>query len=184
MSAYSLSMNEPAPAPQHFVSWQDFDAMVKLLARELNASGMNPDCIVGIARGGCVPAVALSHALGVPAFSAIVARIHESDAVRAQKCDVSIEASSTTFRGRRVLLVDDVLHTGATARACCEFILRSEPRELFFTALLRDTFDVKVAPSLPARMLTAKTVNAWVVFPWESAVDLTAQPYQSEGRDS
>lgn len=167
-------MSESAPPPVHSVSWQDFDAMVQSLASQLGAACIVPDCIVGIARGGCVPAVALSHFLAPADFCVIRAQVHGSDAIRAEKGTVKVEslAGSRDFEGRKVLLVDDALHTGQTARACHDFVMRFAPAAIYFVALLRDTFKVEdPIPSLPCSVMTAGSVNAWVIFPWEPRDD-------------
>lgn len=168
-----VQMPKPDTPPVHSVSWQDFDAMIESLASQLSADNLIPDCIVGIARGGCVPAVALSHVLAPSDFYVIRARVHGSDAVRAEKGAVHVEslAGGSDFGGQKVLLVDDALHTGATALACHEFVMRSRPDAIYFAALLRDTFDVNdPTPLLPCPVITAGSVNAWIIFPWEPKV--------------
>jgi uncharacterized protein len=163
-------MPETGSPPLHSVSWQDFDAMIQTLVSQLRASQINPDCIVGIARGGCVVAVALNHALPSAEFCVIQAQVHASDSIRAQKTPVQVQslAGTTEFGGRKVLMVDDALHTGATARACHAFIIRSRPAAVYFAALLQDTFNVSEPTMLlPCPTITAGSVHAWIIFPWE-----------------
>lgn len=162
------------PPLLHTVNWRDFDALVEGLASQIKALGPLPDCIVGIARGGCVPAVALSHALGVSTFSVIAARVHSSDAVREAKSTAVVEGAMSlpTLAHRRVLLVDDVLHSGATGKACIEYLLQRDAVVVAFAALLRDTVGVESSDQLlPCETLTGQSVNAWVVFPWERRAD-------------
>lgn len=162
-------MIEGAVPPTYSVTWQEFDSMILWLASKLRETQPAPDYIVGIARGGCVPAVALSHLQPGSEFAVIRARIHNSDAIRARKTAVAVERMMlpSDIRGRRVLLVDDVLHTGTTARACYEFLQGMGPQSVEFMALLRDTYDVQDELLLPFTPITTKSVNAWVVFPWE-----------------
>lgn len=47
-----------------YLSYDDIDSMCRNL--EEHVSALHPDLIVGIARGGCLPALHLSHALSVP----------------------------------------------------------------------------------------------------------------------
>lgn len=145
--------------------------MVSVLASQLHVADIVPDCIVGIARGGCVPAVALSHILDLADFYTIRAQIHGSDEIGADKKKaVRVEpfAAMRDFEGLKVLLVDDVLHSGATALACYEFVLRAGAAAVYFAALLQDTFNVTdPAPFLPCPVITSGSVNAWIIFPWE-----------------
>lgn len=165
----ATDMPRTGPPAVYRLTWAHFDSLVAEIAGSIRASTARPNCVVGIARGGCVPAVALSHALSIPDFSVILARVHKTDAVRANKTEVHAEsiAGQHEFRDRRVLLVDDVIHTGATARACYDFVLRSRPSMITFAALLRDTVDVTRRILLPCTQVIPKSVHAWVVFPWE-----------------
>ncbi len=168
--------DRPAPdTPRvHFVKWDDFDAMIKSLVGHVRRLGFAADCVVGIARGGCVPAVALSHALSVPDFSVISASVHKTDAVRAPRKTVAVRAlaSPPDYHARNVLLVDDVIHTGTTAFACQEFILGFAPSNLVCVALMRDTVEsTSPSPSPPREVITANSVAAWVAFPWEPLAD-------------
>lgn len=50
------------------VKWEDIDACCDSIASQIIASGKTYKGIVGIPRGGIIPAVILSHRLGVPLF--------------------------------------------------------------------------------------------------------------------
>jgi xanthine phosphoribosyltransferase len=48
------------------ISWAEYQGLVGKISRDILISGWKPDYIVGIIRGGCLPAVMLSHYLDVP----------------------------------------------------------------------------------------------------------------------
>ncbi len=48
------------------VCWEDFDKLMEALAEGIKQSPIEPKFIYGISRGGLVPAVVLSHKIGVP----------------------------------------------------------------------------------------------------------------------
>ena len=48
------------------VTWQNVQGAVIDLARQLQKDNWRPDYIVGITRGGAIPAVMLSQYLGIP----------------------------------------------------------------------------------------------------------------------
>jgi uncharacterized protein len=50
----------------NYMSWNEFDITVKLLANKIRESGVIINSIYGIPRGGLVVAVVLSHILNVP----------------------------------------------------------------------------------------------------------------------
>ena len=49
-----------------FYSWQDFDESIEILTNYITMSGWTPDYIVGVKRGGLVPAIKLSHVFDKP----------------------------------------------------------------------------------------------------------------------
>ncbi len=48
------------------INFDEFNRLVSKLARDITVSGWRPDYIVGITRGGLIPAVMLSHYFNVP----------------------------------------------------------------------------------------------------------------------
>ena len=71
-----------------YVTWEEFDSSVKLLAERIKQSKVNVSNIYGIPRGGSIVAICLSHLLNVP----IVKHCFNDD----------------------TLLIDDVIDTGKT----------------------------------------------------------------------
>ena len=49
-----------------YYSWSDINGAVIDIARQLQQENWKPDYIVGITRGGAIPAVMLSQYLGIP----------------------------------------------------------------------------------------------------------------------
>jgi ComF family protein len=54
------------------------------------------------------------------------------------------------LRGKRVLLVDDVMTTGATAGECVRIMMKSGAKEVFVATVARATRDVEIARSQAA----------------------------------
>ena len=51
-------------AVKNYISWQDIDKLTKTLVRKIGKTKY--DSILGITRGGLIPAVKISHALNIP----------------------------------------------------------------------------------------------------------------------
>ena len=49
-----------------YVTWEEIDELVNLLAKQIIQSGYQIKYIFGLQRGGLIPAVLLSHKLGIP----------------------------------------------------------------------------------------------------------------------
>jgi hypoxanthine phosphoribosyltransferase len=72
-----------------FLEWRDIDIAIERLAINIKKSGIEISAIKGLQRGGLIPAVMLSHSLGIP------------------MTEKEIVSSS-------VLIVDDICDTGNT----------------------------------------------------------------------
>lgn len=97
------------------LTWQGFGDAVRQQAQTIADSGFQPDLIIGVARGGLVPAGALSYAMGVKLIDAVNVEfytdVHETlpdPVLLAPMLDVD------SIRGRKVLVVDDVADSGRT----------------------------------------------------------------------
>lgn len=151
-------------------SWSDTDRLTRALATRVLFDKFIPDAIVGILRGGCIPAVHLSHLLKVRPMYAISFQTTVSDDVRASRIPPKALdlAQLAALEGARVLMVDDVVNTGATLRAASELVSRHKPQELRSAALVWD----KLAPDgltvrrAPYCDYWIESVEAWVIFPW------------------
>ncbi len=118
------------------VSWAEYQGLIGKIARDISVSGWRPDYIVGITRGGCLPAVMLSHYFNVPCETLKVSlRDHEQtesntwmaeDALGpvsdryVDNADVGsiLEAASDLLEVgdfcKNILIVDDMNDSGAT----------------------------------------------------------------------
>lgn len=78
------------------------------IIRQMHLDNFKPDYIIGLARGGLIPATYLSHYLDIPMHTLHVSlrdhRFLES------KSFMSIDA----YNGKHILVVDDINDTGAT----------------------------------------------------------------------
>ena len=65
-----------ADAPQlSYIAYETFLADVEAVGEKLKADGWRPDFLIGIGRGGLVPAAYLSHRLGIAMLSAAIVAV-------------------------------------------------------------------------------------------------------------
>ena len=94
-----------------YYSWKDIEHMCSQLINQLYKDEWKPDYIVGITRGGNVPATILSNITGIRCEALKVAlRDGESG-----KSGDSVEwMAEDALKGKKILIVDDINDTGAT----------------------------------------------------------------------
>ena len=109
---------------KHYYSWNDIERMCTELVTSMYTSNYMPDYIVGITRGGNVPATIISNMLNVPCEALKVSlrdnKKLESNTTMAE--DAFGYNNGTKVSGSRwdpglrkkILIVDDINDTGAT----------------------------------------------------------------------
>jgi len=158
-----------APTPAT-LSWQRFHELGRALAASAAADGV-PDVIVGVVRGGMMPAVLIAHQLGVRTVRAFDATHTIDDSVNAPKLTVPAVRdvdSIGDLMGLDVLIVDDVAGSGMTARVCVEHVGKAGAARVRTAVLVVNEANWDVAtPSERALNYIGHTTRQWVVFPWE-----------------
>lgn len=132
------------------MNWDELRAEVKMLAGKIDYS---PDSIVGIVRGGLVPARLLSSELGVKDMYALtVKKVGEERKVTS---DILEDVS-----GKKILLVEDMIETGKSLIVAKEY-LEKKGAEVK-TACLYTMPISEIRPDF-----SLKEVAEIVPFPWE-----------------
>ena len=107
-----------------YYSWNQIEGACLDLAKQINNSGWKPDYIVGITRGGSIPAVLLSQYLDVPCEMLKVSLRDggepesnlwmAEDAFGYHRTDLPEPGSSNPELRKNILIVDDINDSGAT----------------------------------------------------------------------
>lgn len=105
------------------ISWHEFQGLVGKICRDITNSGWRPDYIVGITRGGLLPAVMISQYFNVPCETLKVSlRDHggenptESNLWMAEDAFgyENYDPMASGNGKKKILIVDDINDTGAT----------------------------------------------------------------------
>jgi hypoxanthine phosphoribosyltransferase len=175
------------------IGYQEYVGLTADLCRQIANTTWRPDYIVGIARGGLIPAVYMSQYFDVPMHSLKVSLRHgaedtESNLWMAEDAFGYVDkeergdevAYSNIERRKNILIVDDINDTGATFNW-----IRDDWQSGCLGARAQDIwnsiwggnvrFAVLVnneASSFKDINFSARTVNKaddpqWLVFPWE-----------------
>lgn len=134
-------------------TWEQVQGDCLELARMTLASGYKPDFIMGVSRGGMIPAVLISQFLGMPLYPITIS-------LRDHKQPISYDRTPFVSPNTQILVVDDINDSGDTLTA----IVDELPQCYIQTATLFEKTSSKFAVDYAAR---PASFDEWIVFPWE-----------------
>ena len=150
------------------LSWTDLQGSVERVAGEIRLGGV-PQILVAISRGGLVPAVMLSHLLGVRDVRVLTIIHTVDDQVYAAKTAAARVCRPETvgvLEGSDVLLVDDIVGSGKTLAVARADVAAHSPGRIRSVALAANS--ARWPDDQPGRPdYIGMLVRSWVVFPWE-----------------
>jgi uncharacterized protein len=145
------------------ISWEEVDNHCRELANRFIEEGKTYDMIVGIARGGLVPAVTISHQLGVPLIPVVWQASANEIGIHALR-----DVASLVPEHSRILVVDDISDSGKTMgevvktlNMWCE--AKSKPTEIDTAILYRKETGFRT--NYVGEVIDD---SEWAIFPWES----------------
>lgn len=159
------------------LTWQGFGDACRQIAEQIADSGWMPDLIVAIARGGMLPAGAISYALGVKANGAInvefytgVGKTMTEPEILEPYMDIS------SLEGKRVLIVDDVADSGKTLKLIMDLIAKEGLSMGSGTAKVdaRSATIYLKPTSVIKPDYVFKQTDKWINFPWSVLPPVTA----------
>ena len=159
------------------LTWQGFGDACRQIAQQIADSGWMPDLIVAIARGGMLPAGAISYALGVKANGAINVEFYTGvgkTMLEPEILEPYMDISS--LEGKRVLIVDDVADSGKTLKLIMDLIAKEGLSMGSDTAKVdaRSATIYLKPTSIIKPDYVFKQTDKWINFPWSVLPPVTA----------
>lgn len=148
------------------MTWQEMHSFAKETANNIKKSGFHPDIIIGLSRGGLVPARLFCDFLHIKDCFTIkvdhwgLTAAKDGQAKLTQKLNVDLT-------GKKVLIVDDITDTGQSMELAKKHIEELYPKEIK-TATLIHLNNSKYVPDF----FGYKRDWAWIIFPWNNREDL------------
>lgn len=155
-----------------YYKWSQVEGACLEIARQMSAHDWKPDYIVGITRGGLIPANLLSQYTGIKMHTLNVS-LRDGDGGES-----NLWMAEDAFAGKKILVVDDINDSGATIN----WIKNDWPSGCFpdndkwnsiwgdsvrFAFLTQNWSSSFKDPDYYAWSVNKKEEDCWLVYPWE-----------------
>jgi len=160
------------------LTWELFGTASRELSAQVVASGWVPDLIIAVARGGLIPAGAISYAIGVKAMGSMNVEFYTGiGETLAEPVVLPPLMDASELPGKKVLVVDDVADSGKTLRMVME-LLRREGLQLGGASVpveARSACIYLKPRSVHRPDYVWRETDKWINFPWSVAPVITQE---------
>jgi len=155
-TAYSLGNNLEFEIP----SWNQIYRLLLKLAEAVRKSGFEPDVIVGVSRGGWIPARIMSDLLENPKLANVTVEFYVGLAETKNE-PIITQPVSVSVKDKRVLVVDDLADTGESLKLVNSHLKKHDASEAKIATIYYKPWSIIVPHYYE------KETRRWIVFPWE-----------------
>jgi len=157
-------MTQPDMPQKHFpVSWDEFHRDARALAWRLAGAGPF-EAIVAVTRGGLVPAAIVARELGIRVIETVCVASYNhisQGELRMLKAVADSIVSLGGGGGQGVLIVDDLVDTGKTAKLVRDILPKAHFATVFAKPMGRPLVDT---------FITEVSQDTWIFFPWDTGL--------------
>lgn len=154
-----MSINRQVDTIYKEYTWAQYQDDIQYLALTLTLNNFKPDLIIGLTRGGAIPAVSLSH-------------IVNTDVVFKSPKELTKDTLLEIINSRtRVLFVDEIVDSGKTFHNISQMVneMNLLTNQFKFASLIYDVQAI-FKPDFYVRTVSKQNINYWVIFPWEAGL--------------
>jgi len=156
-----------------YVNWSDVERQTQEIIRQMYLDDFHPDYVVGITRGGLIPANLISQYLEAP-MHALKVSLRDDE-----QCETNAWMAEDAFQGRKILIVDDINDSGATINWIRRDWQGSNlPNDAVWASVWGGNVRIavlynnesshnEVDVSYAAEHVNKHETPQWIVFPWE-----------------
>jgi hypoxanthine phosphoribosyltransferase len=155
--------------PKRKISFDQLKGHINDIIRQINNDDWRPDLIIGITRGGALPAVMMSHYFNCKMVGMDVS-LRDFDSYGPE---TNCWAAEDAMEGKKILIVDDINDSGATIN----WILRDWDQDgtrikwgdTVRFAVIVDNLASKAtySPTYCGEEINKAVRDEWIVFPYE-----------------
>ncbi|MGC9324907.1 MAG: phosphoribosyltransferase [Desulfomonilia bacterium] len=149
------------------ISWEEVEELLWKMYLDLKASTFHPDIVIGVARGGLVPARILADYLQEKYICTFQMGHWESDTRLTERPMLVFPLPEVDLSQKKVLVVDDISDEGGTMQEVVNYL--SPKVGEIRTAVLVSKADSRFMADFCSRIMRQWR---WVLFPWSKHEDL------------
>ena len=164
---------------KHYYSWQDIETMCISIVNQMYTDNWRPDYIVGLTRGGNIPATIISNMTGIRC-EALKVSLRDDEMGPESNCWMAEDAFGYNKEPTNILIVDDINDTGATFnwimkdwQSSClpdddkwQSVWNNNVRFATLTDNLASEFTEHCAYT--CHEINKSEEDVWLVYPWEN----------------
>lgn len=147
------------------LSWQDVEQAAHNIIWRMKRDGFEPDIIISIARSGLIPAALLSYAMGNKELYVIKIDFSKSQRLGSDQDlrhrPVISQELSKNIEGLKVLVVDEMVVSGATLKTMSAYLEMKNPKQVKYVVLYKQPW-TQFEPDY-----YGEETRQWPIFPWK-----------------
>ena len=167
-----------------YYNWSDIERMCFSIVNQMYSDNFRPDYIVGVTRGGLVPATIISNMTDIPADTLLInfrdnGLQTESNCVMAEESFGYGVGGSNPIKRKKILVIDDINDTGRTFKWLMQDwennCLPTDPswKDIWGNTVKFGVLTENESSDFDLVSYYSDTVNkaekdVWLVYPWEN----------------
>jgi hypoxanthine phosphoribosyltransferase len=156
-------------------TWNQIYDMLLNQTQKIHSDNYKPDIIIGIARGGLIPARILSDLLETPELATIQIEFYIDIAQTKQEPTLK-QSLTTQITNKKTLLVDDISDTGKSLQLAKNHLTQQGAKEI-------KTVTLYAKPQTITKPdYYEKQTSKWLVFPWDAKETVRKIIQKQEGK--
>lgn len=157
-------------------SWNQIYWFLLDLAKTIQSTDFQADIILGVSRGGWIPARILSDLLENPNLANIKAEFYMG-ATKSRCKPIITQPVSVSIEDKKILIVDDVADTGESIKLVNSHLKEHGASEIKIATIYCKPWSI-IVPNY-----YAKKTSLWIVFPWEikETIRKTLEKFRDKG---